>query len=951
MNNTSTNSSKQRVDHVLAMLYRYRAVWIAPAVLGMLLSAFYVIFLRAETWSAKQSLIVRDDLLGQSFKPGRFDSLDSMKSAQETILEIARKPQVIRNALEQLGPKSKGMFGLGARGWPSEEVIEDVQGAISFSAPNGAEFGKTEVIVLTTKSSTRERSRQFIELLLNEIIAKVDDVRTLRLQSMETELNQVHQAALVAMNESQAKLEEMDRELGTDFGALSSLNDSMSSDNTIKLDMSQIHVEKRDTESSLETQRSLLRELVAARENPEQILSISGDLVKYQPALDGLKKELIKTQRDLAKMEGQYTPLHARVAHAKNEINAMKQQLYLELDASIVGMENQVSTTQQRLDRLRLELSGLDVRLLSLGAKRAGGLTQLTELKNRTKIANSAESDLAEIRGLAQSKNAALLTRVDEPQVSTRPDGLGKKAMILAATLGGLLLGLGVVLMIAPPMPSANGASTGGAASNDGTESLGQEFPQDATTDSFFDSKSFEKIVTRAAAAAAAASAAAIQSASKAKQFFANASNKSELESDVNPSEGYSQSFETSTRKADSLRHSMGFASEHDGQSATSHRNASESKAYSRQNDVTPGTPTVKDLLAAANAISKPAPIASSPISNSSLKSREQGKSAKIVAPGNQSTQKAPLSPPLSGPSAMAVAPKSTPNASLVAEKTRPESVPKPAVSESRKSESTVSMSLSTSQTIPAGDLAAIQLAALRGETVATKTESIAESMTIVDAEPKVFVPDGFDENVSTPTASPMAHELAEPVSNLDSPTGSESQANKTDSNKKPNIEIVQKPNTANPTPVVTSAGNDPQPVRAESALRPEPQTIVVSNVHDQVAKEMDEEVRMIGPLDASPVSELKRRGPNARPVDLAKSVDSDDSTFVRISLDEDSSAAGSSEPVGGNPFLKNRQSSGTTNNSEESAMPVPEQIKKLSDSIANFAKPIKKKDDTDQKF
>jgi len=71
--------------------------------MGAGLAIIYAWALRSETWSAKQSLIVRDDLLGQSYKPGQFDSLDSQKSAQETIFEIARKPQVIRNALQQLG--------------------------------------------------------------------------------------------------------------------------------------------------------------------------------------------------------------------------------------------------------------------------------------------------------------------------------------------------------------------------------------------------------------------------------------------------------------------------------------------------------------------------------------------------------------------------------------------------------------------------------------------------------------------------------------------------------------------------------------------------------------------------------------------------------------------------------------------------------------------------------
>jgi uncharacterized protein involved in exopolysaccharide biosynthesis len=875
------------------MLSRYRAVWIAPAVVGMLLSAFYVFFLRAETWSAKQSLIVRDDLLGQSFKPGRFDSLESMKSAQETILEIARKPQVIRKSLEQLGPASKGMFGLSARGWPSEEVIEDVQGAISFSAPNGAEFGKTEVIVLNTKASSRERSRKFIELLLGEIIVKVDEVRTLRLQSMETELTQVHQSALMALNESKAKLQEMDRELGTDIGAINISNDSQASDNTIKRDMSQIYVEKRQTESHLETLRTLLTQLVAARENPDQIVSISGDLIKFQPALDDLKKELVKTQRALAKMEGQYEPQHPKVAFAKNEIEAMKQQLYLELAASISGLESSVATTQRRLDRLNLELGNLDGRLLSLGEKRAGAVTLFAELKKRTEIANEAQSDLAEIHGLAQAKNAALLTRVDEPQVSTRPDGLGKKAMILAGALGGLMLGLGIVLMIAPPMGTQHESQTMGETAG---RANGMDEHSGTANDSFFDSKSFEKIVTRAAAAAAAASAAAVQSASKAKQFFANASNKYESE-------------RTSVTSENAVQHAT-------LEPTSSTRDSSvavpQDEPAMEQQSSSEGTPSVKDLLAAASAMAKPAPIASEPMASSKSDVKEAGRSAKIVA-----------APPVAEESNRASFTETTKAEPKRLANPTPQST-EPTQSQTRKSEPTVSMSLRDSPTLDAEKLAAIQLAALRGETVPQDTTSEIVDQQVVKEE--------------VPNQSHVTKiDLTSPVDNQSS-----------EDRPALKVEVIQ---PASSTEKTESNSEQPEDEPKPAAnLRAEPQTIVVSDVRQQVSKEIDEEVKMIGPLGVDPVAELTRRGPSTRPVDLAKSVESDDSTFVRINLDGKSEAGDANSPTnfGGNVFLNDRKPS---QGSEEASddMPVPDQIKKLSDSISKFAKPIKKKDDSNE--
>ena len=73
-------------------------------ILGLVLSGIYNKLLAKKTYTARQSLILRDDLLGDAYKPSRFESEESLKSAQETILEIARKPQVVRAVLDQLGP-------------------------------------------------------------------------------------------------------------------------------------------------------------------------------------------------------------------------------------------------------------------------------------------------------------------------------------------------------------------------------------------------------------------------------------------------------------------------------------------------------------------------------------------------------------------------------------------------------------------------------------------------------------------------------------------------------------------------------------------------------------------------------------------------------------------------------------------------------------------------------
>ena len=139
--------SRNRLDYIVHCLVEYRKWWILPAIMGLVLATIYAFFIQGETWTSRQTMIIRDDLLGESFKPGSFLSEEAMKSAQETVLETARRPEVIRQALETLGPETKSFLGFGGviGQWPSDKMVEDYRDSVSFESANGGEFGKSEV--------------------------------------------------------------------------------------------------------------------------------------------------------------------------------------------------------------------------------------------------------------------------------------------------------------------------------------------------------------------------------------------------------------------------------------------------------------------------------------------------------------------------------------------------------------------------------------------------------------------------------------------------------------------------------------------------------------------------------------------------------------------------------------------------------------------------------------
>ena len=170
-------------------------------------------------WGATQTFVVREELIGRIVGPGRFDSLDAMKTAQETISEVARRPAVIERALLKIGPEN----GSVSENWPDEETLAGVGGSISFFAPGGAEFGKTELLTVQVKATTRERARLFVEALFDEVQQELRVVRQQRATSMMDEMQTSGRSARERYEESMARLTKVESSVGADLSDLRSL--------------------------------------------------------------------------------------------------------------------------------------------------------------------------------------------------------------------------------------------------------------------------------------------------------------------------------------------------------------------------------------------------------------------------------------------------------------------------------------------------------------------------------------------------------------------------------------------------------------------------------------------------------------------------------------------------------------------------------------------------------
>lgn len=446
---TSSDPIKNPARDILNLLQRHWKLLVIPMAICTLIAGWYA--MKPKSWQASQSLVVRDDMIGDSFKPGRFESLDSMKTAQETILHIAREPSVVRKALEAIGPP-KGKKANWLDGEAGIETVEATQSEISIVAPNGAEFGKTEVIVLQVKAKSRERAGDLVTSLLNEIEANLRSVRTLRLSSMESELSESLKLAEEDYKQFASELQKLEREIGPDLPILLNMINDGSSSNDFQIALENIRGIKRNAQAKLDITAKQLESLRATVDRPEELVATSNELLEAQPALRRLKDGLIDAQLKLSDDLGRFEEAHPAISKARFAISETKNQIRQELQIAIRGLQAQYEVRDQQIRRLREEEGDYQDRLQKLTNNRVRYATLASQADKRNEEHAKARAEYAEIKSLGQAAQSVdLMTRIEEPFVGGKPLGPGRTSILGSGVVGGFLIGLGLIMFFSAP--------------------------------------------------------------------------------------------------------------------------------------------------------------------------------------------------------------------------------------------------------------------------------------------------------------------------------------------------------------------------------------------------------------------------------------------------------------------------------------------------------------------
>lgn len=436
---------------VLRLLKDHPRRWIAPAVaLAVLAGLFGVV--RPRTWRASQALIIREEAAGKQPRLGSFLDLKEMKTAQETILELARSKSVLRAALAKVGPPAD--YDDPAV-WPTAEDIVDLRECSKLAPPGGAEFGKTEVFYLKVEQHDRERAIQLAAALCDELQNSFQALRQKKYASVIEELRRSETLAEENLRAATERLGAMEKQAGADLAELRMLLSKSSSTSDLRQKLVEIENEIRDYQAKARADEQLLALLREAQSNPGRLVACPNSLLVSQPALRRLKEGLVDAQLKTAQLEGAMSPDHPLVRAAKLAQAEISEQLHKELAIAIDGVLVDLRMNAGRAAALKQQLARDQQRLERLAAMRAEYANRIAMSTNRTQLLETARANLAEAKAQrAAAGNVTLISRIDSPDAGTKPIGPGAAMLTLAGLFGGLAMGLGVVfLTVEPPAP------------------------------------------------------------------------------------------------------------------------------------------------------------------------------------------------------------------------------------------------------------------------------------------------------------------------------------------------------------------------------------------------------------------------------------------------------------------------------------------------------------------
>lgn len=429
--------------NLLELLSKNRKFLVVPMVAGALLAVGFS-FLSSRDWRADQGLLIRSDAAGYSSQRlGKFTDLSEMKTVQETLLELARSKRVVAAVLEEVGVSPHSI---------DAETIEKFRDKLRFTPPGGAEFGKTEIFYLGILDPKPALAIAKVESLTRQLKVRLQELRDQRAASMVAEVERSVNLAEAKLQEHVNALSDFEQTVGADLIELRHLVSTSGGQSDLGQRALAIQAEERAARKSLQQNIALLKELAAAKEDPDRLLWTPDSLLSGQPALRRLKEGLIDAQLVVARLGGARTNDHPYVKAARETQVRVHEELSRELPAVIASIQFEINFAQEQQETRRIELAQINERKAKLGSRRALYQNLTTDVAGQTEVLDGALQQLSDAKSHRAGVNSAsLLSTLDSAELGAYPLGPSRATIMAAGSIAGLILGMTVIFIFKVP--------------------------------------------------------------------------------------------------------------------------------------------------------------------------------------------------------------------------------------------------------------------------------------------------------------------------------------------------------------------------------------------------------------------------------------------------------------------------------------------------------------------
>lgn len=428
--------------------------WAVPAVAFAFVAGAYTL-VTPRQWRATQALIIRPEVASVSDERlGKFSDLSEMKTSQETILELAKSQFVVQATLREVGPPSS--YRRPAE-WPTTLDVEALRDCVDMRPPGGAEFGKTEVFYLSIHNANRDRASALVVALCKQLELRMQELREQSAQGMMAELGRTVAMADGDLSSQTGKLSTFEAKIGADLPELRNLNADVSGQSEVSQEVQAIEGERRSNEARRSENERLLKLLIAAKDDPQQLLATPNSLLVSQPSVSQLKTALVNAQLRTVDLLGSRSEQHPFVIGAREAENLIRGQLNSEVAVAIRGLQVDIELGADREKSLAAKWNAARERMSRLAEARAEYAKLVASVQNHTRLVENARKNLADARARqAGAHSASLISRIDGVEAGVRPVGPARKTVAAAGGIGGLLLGFGFIFLFANSSPAVS---------------------------------------------------------------------------------------------------------------------------------------------------------------------------------------------------------------------------------------------------------------------------------------------------------------------------------------------------------------------------------------------------------------------------------------------------------------------------------------------------------------